>query len=828
MERMIMRTMIESIAHIRKSDGIIQTVEQHLLEVMRLAEKIGSKLGIPHVTGLAGLLHDVGKYTQEFAEYIKQAVLDPDNPPQGRKVDHSTAGGKLLFHMYHQRAMQSPSAQFFNLLAEIVGNAVISHHSYLKDYYPPEPEKGFLHRVSVKEIKNFELTVEMFFEKVMSKPKFEQYVLQAVKELEQFIKSDNNQPYANIMFLTKYVFSALIEADRHNSRAFEEKISIEEQLSQGEHVQAKFRRYYDKLTAYLQQLELKQGESEQIYFLRKQLSEQCDIFALKQSEVYTLSIPTGGGKTLASLRYGLKHALEYGKEHIICIVPYTNIIEQNAAEVRNILKEHEAVLEHHCNVLLEDESEDGDEMEDGIMSASQKAKLAMENWDAPIIFTTMVQFLNVNYSKGTKNIRRLHQLAKSVIIFDEAQKVPVHCVSLFNRAVNFLNQACDSTIVLCTATQPALDSVKHPLIMQDKNEMVDKLQEVADAFKRVELVPQIDHELTTEELADKVHEQLEQVDSVLVILNTKAVVKKLYNSLKESIDEETCVYHLSTSMCARHRRSMLRIIRGKLKAKKKIVCVSTQLIEAGVNISFQTVIRSLAGLDSIAQAAGRCNRHGEHRSRYVYLIRHKEEKLDKLKEIKIGAQITERIIKEIDQDVKVYGGSLDSQEAMELYFKQFYQDMNKELDYEIKSSGHSIVNLLLDMGNSNPYYKAFMDRAEKGTPPPLMLTHNHLTAAERFHVIPDLTTSVLVPYGKGKEIITMLNGNQKIADLSKLLKQAQQYSINIYKQELSSLIQQQGIVSLLDGKVLALKDNMYSKQYGLALDGEGEMEFLGW
>src|SRR5690606_37851903 len=183
------------------------TIEQHLLEVMKLAEKIGLKLGIPHIAGLAGLLHDMGKYTQEFADYIKQAVLDPENPPKGGKIDHSTAGGKLLFHMYHRPVVQLQSARLYMILAEIVGNAVISHHSYLKDYYPPEPEKGFLHRVSVKEIKNYELSVEMFFEKVMSREEFEQYVLGAVRELEQFIKSDNIQTYPNLMFLTKYIFS---------------------------------------------------------------------------------------------------------------------------------------------------------------------------------------------------------------------------------------------------------------------------------------------------------------------------------------------------------------------------------------------------------------------------------------------------------------------------------------------------------------------------------------------------------------------------------------------------------------------------------------------
>lgn len=301
--------------------------------------------------------------------------------------------------------------------------------------------------------------------------------------------------------------------------------------------------------------------------LRSEMSEQCDAFAEKPSGIYTLSIPTGGGKTFASLRYALKHAQLYNKKRIIYIVPFTTIIEQNAEEVRKVLQDDVNILEHHSNVV--EDADENDEQQDGIMSVQQRLKLAKDNWDVPIIFTTMVQFLNVFYAKGSRNIRRLHNMSEAVLIFDEVQKVPVPCISLFNEALNFLKTYCHSSILLCTATQPALNYVEHQLQVSPNPEIIRGLDNVIDAFKRVEIVDRAtDETFNTEKLANFIEKRMTEVSSVLVILNTKGVVKKLYEHLNSN-DNNINIFHLSTSMCAAHRNQILEEVRHCLDAGKK-------------------------------------------------------------------------------------------------------------------------------------------------------------------------------------------------------------------------------------------------------------------
>src|SRR5690606_4496420 len=291
---------------------------------------------------------------------------------------------------------------------------------------------------------------------------------------------------------------------------------------------------------------------------------------------------------------------------IIYVVPYTTIIEQNAKEVRDILKANDYLLEHHSNVI-DDELNDDEFIDYKSYQKNKKIKLAKDNWDVPIIFTTMVQFLDTFYKGKGRNIRRLHNLTNSVIIFDEVQSVPVNCISLFNETLNFLKDFGNSTILLCTATQPALQYVQKNISIDD--ELIDDLTIVTKDFKRTNIINFLkDEGWTTEDLTEFVQEQIQHVNSVLVILNTKSVVRKLYHELQNS---DVRVVHLSTSMCAAHRKAIISEMRDMLKRKEKLLCISTQLIEAGVDVSFECVIRSLAGLDSIAQAAGRCNRHGE-------------------------------------------------------------------------------------------------------------------------------------------------------------------------------------------------------------------------
>lgn len=802
---------MDYIAHVRESDGEPQPLEHHLLGAQRLAEFAGEALGIRHITGLAGLLHDLGKYAVAFQNYLREAVAHPEAPPKRGSVDHSTAGGRLLYDLYHTGTIERGKGT----LAEIVGNAIISHHSSLHDYISPELEMPYLRRVRDKEdVPEYEACTRLFFERVMNREAFEQYVERAVLEMDAYFAIPS--PFTmemKCLYLTKYVFSALIDADRTDTRRFEEQIAENEE--QAPNTEELFESYYAKLMNKLGGLAGHASATTPINQLRREMSEQCERSAYKTSGIYTLSIPTGGGKTLASLRYALRHAIEHHKKRIIYVLPYTTIIEQNAAEVRGILQDDIHILEHHSNVI--DELND-DEMDDGLIHIRQKLKLAKDNWDCPIIFTTIVQFLNVFYAKSNRNVRRLHHLAESVIIFDEVQKVPVSCVSLFNEALNFLNHYGQSSMVLCTATQPALDVVEHELHLSPDAEIVSNLDDVIKAFKRVELSDEATSRVfTNESLAEWVLARLEEKRDMLIILNTKAVVKNLYERLK-GMEHGAVVYHLSTSMCAAHRKTELDKIRGCLDRKEKVICISTPLIEAGVDVSFQCVVRSLAGLDSVAQAAGRCNRHGEESLQQVYMIDHAEENLKHLSEVRKGKDITKRMLTDTHRDESTHGGFLLSDKALRFYFKQFYADVRPLLKFEIPKLKQNMMKLLFAQSQENDYFQDYCQSYAKR--PPQYLLNSPRTAADHFRVIEDLTTPVIAPYREGAHIIAELNGASRIEDLGRLLRQAQQYTVNLFPHEKIKLDQNQGLEACLDGQILVMREGAYSEEFGLDLEND--------
>ncbi|PER38991.1 CRISPR-associated helicase/endonuclease Cas3 [Bacillus thuringiensis] len=802
------------IAHIRESDSQVQTVEEHLLGVKELAETYGEKIGIKHLAGLAGMLHDLGKYTNEFREYILEAVNNPNSSSKRGSVDHSTAGGKLLYQLFHTENI----IPYKGILSEIVGNAIISHHGYLQDFLNPDLESPYLNRVRDKKLSGFDVTQQFFFKHVMSERVFHEYVDKATEELESFLRKESPEnTEKQLMFLTKFIFSTLIDADRTNTRLFEEEKSVESVLKSGE----LFEIYYERLMSKINSFKKQQNANTPINILRTEMSEQCDQFAERASGIYTLSIPTGGGKTLASLRYALKHAKIHNKKRIIYVVPYTTIIEQNAEEVRRILEDEENILEHHSNIV--EEVNDNDENEDGMISVQQKLKLAKDNWESPIIFTTMVQFLNVFYATGNRNTRRLHNLSEAIIIFDEVQKVPISCVSLFNQALNFLKVYSRSSIVLCTATQPALDFVEQKLDVNTDAEMINNLDNVIESFKRVEIIDKATIEtFNKDKLTTFIHTKIEEVQSILIVLNTKSVVRDLYTQLL-SQRLNIPIYHLSTTMCAAHRHKILEEVRKCLKDGRKIICISTQLIEAGVDVSFECVIRSLSGLDSIAQAAGRCNRHGEKDIQNVYVIDYEEENLSRLKEIKIGKKITKKILEDLKRNNKSHGGHILSREAMKRYFKEYYTEFESDLNYFIPKLKKNMTELLSAPRIENSYRRAYIHKHTKKDIP-LFILNSYQTAAKHFNVIDDLTTSVIVPYEEGKGIIAELNSNSSIEDLSRLLRKAQQYTVNLFNYEKEQLIINDGLVYYLDGEILALKEGAYNDEYGLNLLNESDFK----
>ena len=810
------------IAHMRKSDYKIQSVQDHLESVASIAKEYGKKAGFGAMAELAGFLHDMGKNTKAFRTYIESAVKETGETLE--RIDHSTAGAKYLYERYYEESPKTAADIMTNLVVEMVGMVILSHHSGLQNFVQTDgSQSDFFRRVCRADLPYYEEVCTEFLSINGNEEKVDKLYKESLKEMHSFStrllqllqkyptksKDEKTSPFIFNSLAMKFIFSCLIDADRTDSRRFEEGDTSDLHESN----QAFFEESYERVMDQVRNWESDVNAAKPINKLRAEMSEQCDKMSELPSSIYQLSIPTGGGKTYASLRYALKHAKLKGKDRIIYVVPYTTILEQNADAVRKIINNKNKVLEHHANVI--DDVVGENEPDYYRRKAQKQIQLARDNWDYPIIFTTMVQFLDAFYARGTRKARRLHNLTNAVIIFDEVQSAPIKHLPLFNSAINFLHHFGGSSIILCTATQPSLTKVSYPLLIDGNREMVKKLPDVVKAFERVSIESKIENVgWTAEQISDFAVEELQEKQSLLIILNTKKAVLNVYQYMKE-IPGYT-VYHLSTSMCPQHRKDILEEVKKKLNTpNEKVICVSTQLIEAGVDISFECVIRSLAGLDSIAQAAGRCNRHGEYEKGKVYIIRAKDEELSKLPEIALGQNVTE-------EDVLSRGElaeDLLSPAAIQTYFDFYHKKAEREIKMTDKNLNVELVELL---GRSAKYLSAIPKER-----PSTFMGSMYKTLESHFEVIEAPTTAILVPYGEGKELINNLNEDIRDYDqLNDYLKKAQQYSVNVYRHTLQALASEGLIVSLYNDSIYAMKDGCYDENYGLEGTGKGALSQL--
>ncbi|MFD2869973.1 CRISPR-associated endonuclease Cas3'' [Kurthia populi] len=503
-----------------ETDDVIyreQSLKQHLQGAESLGKRYGQGIQLEKLTGLTCLLHDLGKYSDAFQQYIRNNVYGTGEQLKRGSVRHAFAGGHFLFRNINDQYVKLDK-EHTNRVLECMANAIYSHHGNLKNAINPDGQSELANK-KLEVVDEYDVIEQRFFEEVYTQDFMQQYITEAVEEfhekLNELIVSkkvvSNDDIEAYTALITKFLFSAVIDADRTDSRCFEE----QEQAAEGA---ADWASFEEKLNAYLASLK-SENASNKITALREKMSDECFQFGQQPTGIYTLSIPTGGGKTLASLRFAFQHAQKQQKKRIIYVVPYTTIIEQNADTVREFIPK-EAVLEHHSNVM---DFENDEEQEDkGDALVQQKLKQAKDNWDSPIIFTTMVQFLNTFYDGASRNTRRLHNLAESIVIFDEVQAVPTKCLGMFNKAMWFMKNSLHTTSVLCTATQPALDTLKNNV--QVDAEMIQQLDSVIEAFKRTNIVPLLKESFNTEKLATFVEQKMTEVTSVLIILNRRIVI----------------------------------------------------------------------------------------------------------------------------------------------------------------------------------------------------------------------------------------------------------------------------------------------------------------
>jgi len=804
------------LAHYRKVDCTRHSVETHSLETSQFTKKFAGKIGLDLIGELLGLLHDLGKYSFDFQCYIKSAVglLCPgdknyvDAERLRGQIDHSTAGAQWIWEALKDEV------KINKLAVETVSLCVLSHHSGLIDIFDIAGEDKFSSRLN----KDFILThyyeaqekidhsiSDRITELIKSEDKNDQLKKSIGRIHEHF--SDPIRSFSSGL-LARFLFSCLVDADRLSTADFESPQD------------AKLRylgNYPDwqKLIDCFEQISFEiKNEVDQ---KRCEVSLSCRQRASDKQGLYYLTVPTGGGKTFSSLRFALHHAKEHELDRIFYVIPYTSIIDQNASEVAKIFDSisKEIVLEHHSNLVPEKDT--------------YRNRILSENWDAPIVFTTSVQLLETLFGGGTRSVRRMHQLAKSVIIFDEIQTLPIKTVHLFNNAINFLTHLCSSTVVFCTATQPLLHGVepsKGSVQYSAAMEIVD-YPPLFDVLKRVNVQDcQKSGGWTEEELTERVKVLLHDKGSVLVVTNTKTNAKRLYESCK-ALSEN--VFHLSTNMCPKHRKTILDQVIDCLDPSnpKPVVCISTQLIEAGVDVDFGAVIRCLAGLDSIAQAAGRCNRNGRQQGLgIVQIVNLYNENLDKLPEIRTAQDVTLRILDEYKNNPTDFDKDRIGHKAMKRFYKYYFYKRAYEMSYPL-SRGEIGRDDLLSLLSTNQ--QSVGEYKRKYGSPSLYLRQSFKTAGEHFRVIDAPTEAIIVPYNEeAKLIIAKLSAKLSLKEERALLKTAQQYSVNIFPYMIKKIQEGKALFQTYEESgIWYLDDQYYSKDFGVSLEPVSQMEFLG-
>ena len=713
-----MKTVI--ISHIRQSDKAVQTNEVHQFGVAELASKFAGEFGMSEWGRVLGLLHDKGKEKKAFQQHItRESGLDPNVKVEG-DYRHAYVGALV-------------AKRLFSKLYPLMINAIMGHH------------RGLYDDGEMKEVMKMEIPDDVHVEEIDAD--FE------IPQIEKPIKGYQK----DIHHLQRMLYSCLVDADYLDTEAF---MQPEQSELRGNH--ESLAALEVKLETYLNKLKHGAPDTE-VNRIRNEVQQYCIKESDNKSGFYSLTVPTGGGKTLSSVLWAIKHAVRNNLNSIIIAIPYTSIITQTASVLRNIFGE-ENVLEHHSNV-------DSSKMID--KELANRLKLATENWDYPIIVTTNVQFFESLFSNKPSDCRKLHNIAKSVLIFDEVQTLPIAFLQPIIDTFDTLKKVFGSSILFTTASQPVLSGKimgTNPFVsfegLPEIREIIPKEANLHNRLRRVEI-----HFDEKQKDYDEIAEQIVKHQRALCIVNTRNDAKEIFTRLSK---EGICL-HLSRMMCPDHVRETIAKVKTALNDPDNSVIrvVATQLIEAGVDIDFPVVFRQEAGLDSILQAAGRCNREG---------------RLDKGETFVFSLQkpLPKGFMTQTNNARINMGKDHDwfSPEAMEAYFIQLYS--------RVDSFDKANIKELL--------YKADMQFE---------------TAASEFQLIDDNTTSVIVNWKNSLDLVERLK-NEGVS--YSLMKALSQYSVNVRNNDMKKLIEAGAVEEVLEGIYVISDPKFYDKGIGLVTD----------
>lgn len=694
-----------------------QSIEDHLKGTAELAAKFAAKFGGEEYAYCCGMIHDIGKYSLEFQKKIREDL--------NNMVDHATAGAQLCMNLegYYP----------------ILSYCIAGHHAGLPDYGDTTHRSSLCGRLK-KRINNYEAYKEEIKIPEIYKEPFD-------------ITSVSN-PYFSLSVFIRMIYSCLVDADFLDTEFFMKNGKVERESGEC------MKNLWKKLEKHISKW-LSNNDRDSINGRRTEILKNCIAEGEKERGIFRLTVPTGGGKTIASLAFALNHAVQHNMDRIIYVIPYVSVIEQNAEVFRKILGK-ENVLENHCNIDYETSEE------------LMPMQLASENWDKPIVVTTNVQFFESLFANRSSKCRKIHNIANSVVIFDEAQMLPLDYLVPCMAMIQELVQNYKTTAVLCTATQPALDC-----FLDGKNkitELCPRMQDQFDFFKRVT------YENIGAVSKEDIVGRLENENRALCIVNTKKRAQELYKLLKAD-----GVYHLSTSMYPEHRKKVLEQVNERLNDKKsKCILISTSLVEAGVDLDFESVYRQICGIDSMIQAAGRCNREGlkDVQKSRVYIYDFRDIECNKNQERQI------RLAKSILQDYK----GIFSLESITDYFKRLYKVQGNALDKKFIM---------------NEFYKMECNFAKVG---------------KEFRLIEQETKTIYI--SKDIEAEKLLQDIKFKGSSKKRMRKAEKYCIQVYKEffeELYGLGMLRLVSEEIEDFYELVSEDRYSKEYGLDYEVDNGM-----
>lgn len=782
------------IAHQTPDRTRTQLLETHSRNVGERCGAACQQIGLEHLGRLTGLLHDLGKAAHEVQDYLYGA-------PIVGKLNHSSAGMRWVWEAFGK----NETRKSYRLAAQFAAIAIGCHHGTRCDIFAPEDgSEPWLERMySEKADPFYAQSCETFFTECIPQEEIEQEMALAAKEMaslwnELLQIGDNRSNSVSFRMMLglvqRYLFGALVDADWTDTAHFEENTPLPSAEATDWPALANTVEHF--------LADLKQTRT--IDFLRQEISDQCRSAGQNAAPgIYRLYVPTGGGKTYSGLRFCIHAAEHTHASRIFYFAPYRSIIGQNTGHFRKALGNSALVLEHHADAI-QDET-----LQESILAQTQ-------NWQGvPLIATTMVQFLNTLFAAPRRNARRMPSLANAVLLFDEIQSLPLQHTYLFNIALNLLSQAMGCTIVLCTATQPPLEQLAYPLLFSTPKDIVPDYAKRFEQFKRTEIVPILDHSgFSAESLADFALDKLQTNDSLLVILNTRRMVEAVFDHLKPLLGSDVQLFCLTTHLCPQHRMDVIDAIKAHLDLPhpaQKLICVSTQLIEAGVDLSFDCVIRGMAGLPSVAQAAGRCNRHGQTSCRPVYLVpcAQNEEHLDSLPDLDEGRRSTERLLSSLPAHT-----DLLSPASIQAYYDAYYSE-DRQKNQMLAPTGQDGQTLLDLLSDNKSGVKAYRE-THRSAPPlsPVSLFQAFDTAESQFHALESDTISVIVPYREqGQKLVSLFLSTEHPGP--ELFREAQHYTVELNSSEFRRLDQAHAILPGAKGAVYLLQSNCYDSIKGI-------------